>query len=141
MTEFIANGSAGAADDQSASAQLKLINRIREGFSVKAVEQSASEIGLTMADLSQFGVVAPRTLSHARRAGRISSTQSDRIARFFSLFSIAVHTFGSAERARGWLSRPTSALDNQTPMSLLDTQTGTRLVEDLLRRIDYGLAT
>jgi putative toxin-antitoxin system antitoxin component (TIGR02293 family) len=135
------SGASAAAGYPSAAGQLALISRIREGFSVDAVEESAAEFGLSFGNLSEFGVIAPRTLSHARRAGRISSTQSDRIARFFSLFAVAVQTFGSPERARQWLSRPTAALDNNTPMSLLDTLTGTSVLEDLLRRIDHGVAT
>ncbi|HKN31115.1 MAG TPA: MbcA/ParS/Xre antitoxin family protein [Roseiarcus sp.] len=38
------------------------------------------------------------------------------------------------------MRRPTTALDGDAPLSLLDTSEGSRQVERLLFRIDHGLA-
>ena len=52
----------------------------------------------------------------------------------------AEETFGNPGKTCRWLLRPTAALDGEAPMKLLDTEAGLRLVEDLLIRIDHGIA-
>jgi uncharacterized protein (DUF2384 family) len=38
------------------------------------------------------------------------------------------------------LRRPTKVLEGEAPLEMLDTTEGAREVEDLLHRIDHGLA-
>jgi putative toxin-antitoxin system antitoxin component (TIGR02293 family) len=52
----------------------------------------------------------------------------------------ATETFGNEARALAWLNRPSSPLRNRTPRSLIGTGSGFRQVEDLLGRIDRGIA-
>ena len=61
-------------------------------------------------------------------------------ARFFRVQQKARQTFGSEERAMQWLKRSTRPLNDHAPVALLDTDEGARLVEDLLTRIDHGIA-
>jgi len=116
--------------------QVALVEFIRNGLPVKAVEKAAAAIGLDVGDLVAFGVLPRRTLSHSRRSGRFSQTQSDRVARLFRVWAKARDTFG--EKARDWMGRPTRPLGGKTPVELLDTESGARLVEELLYRIDRG---
>jgi putative toxin-antitoxin system antitoxin component (TIGR02293 family) len=44
------------------------------------------------------------------------------------------------DKGHRWLRRPTSALDGETPLSLLDTHPGAEAVLNLLGRIDHGIA-
>lgn len=120
--------------------RLALIDLIRDGLPFDAVAEAARSLGLTVRDLASFGVIPARTLSHSRRSGRFSHAQSDRVARFFRICRKAADTFGSDEKARRWLERPTRPLGGKAPMELLDTEEGARLVEDVLFRIDQGLA-
>jgi putative toxin-antitoxin system antitoxin component (TIGR02293 family) len=48
--------------------------------------------------------------------------------------------FGNAEKARIWLQRPTSALGGQAPIALLENEVGSKAVDDLLGRIEHGIA-
>jgi putative toxin-antitoxin system antitoxin component (TIGR02293 family) len=116
------------------------VEQIRAGLPFEMVAATADALGLTVADLAAFGVIPVRTLSHSRRGGRFSQAQSDRVARFFRIWRRARDAFGSAGQARRWLERPTRPLGGASPASLLDTEEGARLVDELLARIDCGLA-
>ena len=53
----------------------------------------------------------------------------------------SVKTFGNHAKAAQWLIRPTKVLDGKAPVELLDSPAGAAKVEDLLIRIDHGIAT
>jgi putative toxin-antitoxin system antitoxin component (TIGR02293 family) len=55
------------------------------------------------------------------------------------VLSAAESVYGSRERAFAWLRRPHPRLDGQNPLSLLRTDTGARIVEELLFQIDEGM--
>lgn len=120
--------------------RLALIEQIRVGLPFETVAAAAETLGLTIGDLAAFGIIPARTLSHSRQGGQFSPAQSDRVARFFRIWRRALDTFGGGDQARRWLERPTRPLGDQAPMALLDTEEGARLVDDLLYRIDHGLA-
>ena len=124
-----------------ASRRIGLVDMIRDGFSVGLVENLVKALDLSLKNLSDYGVIAPRTLTHSRQSGKFSPTQSDRLARFFRIFKMAQSTFGNPTKAKAWLTRSTRALRGRKPVNLLDTEEGARLVEDLLHRIDHGLGT
>ena len=46
---------------------------------------------------------------------------------------------GSQEEASRWLDTPNRALGGRTPLELLDTDLGSRQVEDVLGRIAHGV--
>jgi len=46
---------------------------------------------------------------------------------------------GDQEKAIAWLGTPNRALGGERPLELLDTDLGTRMVEDILGRIAYGV--
>ena len=57
------------------------------------------------------------------------------------LLRIKVHArevFEDAATAEAWLNEPNPALGQRVPVELLVTDEGTRAVETVLRRIDYG---
>lgn len=129
-----------SARGQDVRERIALVGSIREGFPIALVEDMAREVGVSLDELVEFGVIPRRTLAHSRKSEQFSPAQSDRAVRFFRTFRRSMDTFGTKEKALHWLTRPTKALDDQTPMALLDTEEGARLVEELLTRIDHGLA-
>lgn len=64
---------------------------------------------------------------------------ADRLARVARLLATADETFGAAEKAHRWLRKPNRGLGGQVPLELLATDTGARLVEQALGRIDHGI--
>ncbi len=116
-----------------------IIEATRLGLPVSGVEELMQSGRLTLAEVAR--IVLPRkTLSHRRKIGRLTPDQSDRLVRVVRIIAAAEETFGSQEKASLWLRRPTRALDGDAPIEWLDTSEGARGVEDLLHRIDHGLA-
>jgi putative toxin-antitoxin system antitoxin component (TIGR02293 family) len=115
-----------------------LIAAVRGGLPVKAIDYVIAAGRLSLAEIDN--VVLPRkTLSHRRKIGRLTADQSDRLMRAARVIAAAEETFGSLEKAAKWLRRPTTALADEAPLSLLDTSEGALQVEALLARIDHGL--
>jgi putative toxin-antitoxin system antitoxin component (TIGR02293 family) len=121
--------------------RLALVEQIREGFPFALVGALAKEAGIGLDELMEFGVIPRRTWTHSKRNQRFTPTQSARLARFFRILHRARETFGADETAMRWLKHGTKPLQGTAPVDLLDTEEGARLVEDLLTRIDHGIAT
>lgn len=118
---------------------LDLARAVRRGLSVRAAEHVLETGRLSAAEMDR--VVLPRkTLANRRKAGTLTSEQSDRLIRAARILAWADDTFGGPDKASLWLRRPTSALGGERPLDLLDTDEGAREVETLLGRIDHGLA-
>lgn len=55
--------------------------------------------------------------------------------------AIAEDVFGDAEKANRWLREGLGILGGQTPLEVAHTDSGARVVEQILARIDWGAAT
>jgi putative toxin-antitoxin system antitoxin component (TIGR02293 family) len=116
-----------------------LAGAVAGGFRVKAID-ALKESGLTEAEVSSL-IIKPRTLSHRRaNGGRLTVDESDRAARVARGLVLAERTFASREKAHRWLHRNLAALGGRTPMDLIRTDAGARVVESLLARIAWGAA-
>lgn len=84
-----------------------------------------------------------RTLQRRKGAARKALTQNQgaRAWKFAEILAMATDVFGSQEEAERWLEQAALGLDGRRPIDLLATPAGTELVEDLLRRMDYGVYT
>ncbi|MCI4679843.1 DUF2384 domain-containing protein [Rhodoblastus acidophilus] len=119
--------------------RVRLLDKIREGFPVGAVQHIVDSGRLNLSEVDQ--VVLPRkTLANRRKVGALTADQSDRLLRVARVIAAAEEVFGNAEKAHVWLRRPTTALDGEPPLDLLDTEEGAREVETLLTRIAHGIA-
>lgn len=117
---------------------LGAVRAVREGLPVEAVEQVQQGGRLSLAEIDRL-ILPRKTLDHRRKLGRLTPDQSDRLMRVARLLALAEDTFGP-DRARLWLRRPTSALEGEAPLDLLDTDAGARAVETVIGRIAHGIA-
>jgi putative toxin-antitoxin system antitoxin component (TIGR02293 family) len=92
---------------------------------------------LSDSDLSE--VIPRRTLTSMRGVKKLTTEQSDRVARTAGIVALAQRVFGDAKVAREWLLTPNPALNNEVPLRLLRTSSGTKVVENVLIRIDHGV--
>ncbi len=98
------------------------------------------DLGLTRAELNAL-VIPARTLAHRRAAdSRLNRDESDRFLRVLRCLVQARQIFGDPEKALRWLRKAKSGLGGRTPLAALETETGARLVEEWLVRIDHGMA-
>jgi putative toxin-antitoxin system antitoxin component (TIGR02293 family) len=96
--------------------------------------------GLT--DDEIYSLIVPRrTLSHRRaRQESLSRDESDRAVRLARIAALAEQVFGDSGRAWRWLRATKRQLKGRSPLQLAATEAGARLVEELLYRIDEGMA-
>lgn len=98
-----------------------------------------SAMGLERSEIDSL-IIASRTLQHRRsRRERLTVEESDHVLRVVRVISATEAVYGSRERALNWLRRPHSRLDGRAPLSLLRTDTGSRIVEEMLVQIDEGM--
>ena len=96
-------------------------------------------LGVTRAEVDSV-VIPSRTLQHRRsRREKLTVEESDRVLRMMRALSQAEEVYESRERALRWLRRANPRLGNRTPLELLKTDAGSRIVEELLVQIDEGI--
>jgi putative toxin-antitoxin system antitoxin component (TIGR02293 family) len=52
---------------------------------------------------------------------------------------LAEEVFGDDAKAARWLRKPKVRFEGRTPMEVLRTEAGVRLVEEMLLQLDYGI--
>ena len=67
----------------------------------------------------------------------LSPVESDRIYRFARVVALAEDVFEDGVDALEWLKSPQHGLGGCIPFDMLQTDAGSREVEELLNRIDY----
>jgi putative toxin-antitoxin system antitoxin component (TIGR02293 family) len=118
--------------------QLDLDN-VEAGVPVDTMTTFISASGVELKDIYDI-VIPARTLKHRRsRHESLSSDESDKLARLVRVFDQAVSVFGDAERARKWLGTPKQRFSRRTPLQMLRTDLGGRMVEEMLGQIEYGM--
>ncbi len=56
-----------------------------------------------------------------------------------AIFIKCIEVFGTKEQAENWMKSPNLALGGKTPASLVIEPKGLKMVEDVLKRIEYGI--
>jgi putative toxin-antitoxin system antitoxin component (TIGR02293 family) len=96
--------------------------------------------GLTDAEVYQL-IVPRRTLAHrVANQQALSTDESDKAVRVARITVMAEQVFGEPERAWRWLRKAKRQFDGKTPIEMLATEAGARLVEELIAQIDDGIA-
>jgi putative toxin-antitoxin system antitoxin component (TIGR02293 family) len=113
--------------------------RIVEGRLEPSAIQRLMALGLERSEIDE-SVIASRTLQHRRsRREKLTIEESDRVFRMIRVVSAAESVYGTLERALAWLRRSHPRLEGRAPLSLLKTDTGSRIVEEMLIQIDEGM--
>ena len=116
-----------------------LMRLVEERLSPRAID-ALRQSGLT--DEEVYSLVVPRrTLTHRRaRREALSRDESDRVVRVARVVALCEEVFGERERGWRWLRDAKRQFKGRAPLDLLATEAGARLVEELLYRIDEGMA-
>jgi putative toxin-antitoxin system antitoxin component (TIGR02293 family) len=96
--------------------------------------------GFSDREIWQF-IIPARTHRH-RRANkeRLTTEESDRLVRLTRIQALAEDVFGDMEKANRWLRECLEILDRKSPLEVAQTDSGARVVEQLLAKIDWGAA-
>ena len=117
----------------------ELVALIEKRLPVAAIE-ALTRSGLADAEVYRL-IVPRRTLAHRiSRREPLSKEESDRAVRVARITAMAEKVFGDAKRAWRWLRKPKRQFNGGTPIELLSSEAGARVVEELITQIDYGMA-
>ena len=117
----------------------QVIGAVRKGVSATKLNRMARLLDVDQSLLLRILGVSERTVQRKRlHSERLSPTASDRLYRIDRIYDLAVDVFGDGSKAAQWLKRPSRALQNESPLRLLDTDAGTQQVEQELRQIQFG---
>jgi putative toxin-antitoxin system antitoxin component (TIGR02293 family) len=121
------------------SSEFDLAFAAMAGFSAAAASKII-ESGLLAPDELYALVIPRRTFDRRVEQGQpLTVTESDRLLRATRVITRAIEALGSSEKAATWLRTPNRALRGATPISMLETDLGARLVERTLGRIEHGV--
>lgn len=120
--------------------ELAFFEIIHAGLPVLAIEKLLKAHMLSKPEIARF-VVPLRTLARRKKEKRLSCEESDRLVRLVRMIVYAEEVIGNREKAHAWLRRPNRVLGEKRPIDLLDTESGARMVETILGRIEHGIYT
>ena len=121
---------------------LKLAERVEAGFSFDALERLGKTTGLPLERLRVAVRITPRTLTRRKKEKKLSPEESDRLVSVSRLLAQTFELFeGNEEAGIRWFTSPNRALGGQSPLEVAATETGTREVENLIGRLEYGVFT
>jgi putative toxin-antitoxin system antitoxin component (TIGR02293 family) len=123
---------------QPPATEIEILQLVEGQFAPSIVKRLIA-LGLERSEIDQT-IIPLRTLQHRRsRREKLTVEESDRVMRLIRILSAAESVYGSRERALTWLRTAHARLDGRTPLSLLSTDTGSRIVAELLIQIDEGM--
>jgi putative toxin-antitoxin system antitoxin component (TIGR02293 family) len=95
--------------------------------------------GLTRDEVHSL-VIHRRTFKH-RKANhqKLSKEESDRAIRTARILARAEATFGGSVSALEWMRQPKLRFEGRTPIQMMTTEAGSRLVEEMLVQADEGM--
>ena len=125
----------------SPRSDLELAEIVENGLTTESLNVLRNK-GLTFTEVADL-IASPRTLQHRKAKGvnRLTHDEADRVVRIARILALAEQVFGSLERGLGWLRTRDERLNNRTALSMLQTESGGRLVESMLWQVADGIYT
>lgn len=125
----------------SPRSDLDLAEIVENGLTTESLNVLRNK-GLTFTEVADL-IASPRTLQHRKAKGvnRLTHDEADRVVRIARILALAEQVFGSLERGLGWLRTRDERLNNRTALSMLQTESGGRLVESMLWQVADGIYT
>lgn len=111
---------------------------VEAGLPVKMLRVLMRDYGFTLTDFAEF-IASRRTLERRISDGeRLSVEESERLGRLLRMIDLAVEVFKEPARTRDWLRNTHSTLKGRSPLELMRTENGGRLVEEQLLQLKWG---
>lgn len=116
-----------------------LINATRKGINKKDLLHLAKAMGLTQEDICKVLHISTRTFHRLPEESNLDIYTTEQAIEMALIFEKASEIFSSDIAIQMWLKTPIRSLNMHTPLSLLDTGFGARLVLDALSSIEEGV--
>ena len=122
------------------SGLVEIIRRQRKGIPCKAVSVMAHKLDMSVeAFISELSLPKAMRKSVHGHGGNLSAVAAERVIRVARIQRRATEVLENESDARAWLKLANRALGGRTPLSLLDTGSGSDLVNEELMRIEQGI--
>lgn len=130
-------GAAVLGADVRSQADLAMMVRRRLPL---ATLKGLSLAGISEQEIERF-VIPQRTRRHrAEKNEPLTVEESDRAVRLARIQSLAEETFDDPAMANRWLRKELAELGGEAPLTVAQTEAGTRVVETILGKIAWGAA-
>lgn len=118
-------------------AELRLAQLVATGVPVKSIDHLL-RVGYSQRDLAW--IVKPRTLDRRRKSkgALLDVSESERMIRALKIQALANEVFGDPKKAKRWLDKPRKQFGDMPAGALMQTEPGSRVVEQALQRLDAG---
>jgi putative toxin-antitoxin system antitoxin component (TIGR02293 family) len=120
---------------------MDLIEISRRGVSKRALSHLAKSLGLTAPAMASILPITERTIQRYKPKENFKPSVSEHILELADLVARGTDVFDNRDRFLEWIRRPSTALGNQAPITLLDSTFGVRMVRDELGRIEHGVTS
>ena len=122
----------------AATSELELAHLAERGLPLTTVNRMARH-GLTRDEVHSL-VIHRRTFKHRKsNHQKLSREESDRAIRAARILARAQATFGDSESALEWMRQPKVRFEGRTPIQMMSTEAGGRLVEEMLVQTHEGM--
>ena len=123
-----------------AATPLALVREVARGFPYTTLAHVRQATGLSSRELADAVNIRMRTVARRKVSGRFKPDESDRLLRFARVFAAAVHLFGGdVPAARHWFATERRAFGGHSALELSATEAGSREVEAVIGRLEYGV--
>lgn len=116
-----------------------LLSLARKGISKKSLLALAKQISLTIEEIATVLHISERTLQRYTPSTLVKTEHADRAIELARLYERGAEVLGSSKAFDTWMRSPNYALNNEIPLSLLDTSIGFDLILQILGRIEHGV--
>ncbi|MGE5205431.1 MAG: antitoxin Xre-like helix-turn-helix domain-containing protein [Chlamydiota bacterium] len=121
-----------------AGSEQEVVRLVERGLPIRVLKR-LQQRGLSRSEIASV-IIPPRTLKHRRsRHEPLSREESERAVRAARILARAQLVMGDEAAALAWLRAARHRFQGRTPMEMLATETGGRLVEQMLIQIDQGM--
>lgn len=118
---------------------MDIAKHIRKGLSFKIVEDICLELNISHKELSKSIGINERTLARRKKENKLHADEGDKLYRLVRIYALAIEVLENKQMAIRWLNTPKTSLGGEIPLLWLDTDAGTREIEQLLGRIEHGV--
>lgn len=131
------------------ASEVQFISRVRSSLLPEEAQQQvrdlAAQLDFKISEMALVLATPERTFARRLRnrpVGKAIPLTKVQLERLLLLKAVTAHglaVFEDQGKFNRWLRRPLPMLQDQSPLQLLDTATGFRLIDQLLGRIEYGV--
>jgi putative toxin-antitoxin system antitoxin component (TIGR02293 family) len=118
----------------------ELGERVREGLPFDALRAVMDTYEIPREAICAILGLSQRNFPRRQQRRRLAPDESDRLYRLARVLAHADRVFEDPARSAEWIRTPNAALARRAPLERLDTDIGVQQVDEILGRVEHGIA-